>query len=206
MTLSVPPDASARSTGPGLKGTLSVEEYTTKVAPSWGETYPAALAKYGNMDYVSIAFATDAVRAAALIPKELELITIPGLPGQAGANLVFAKYRECSLGLDFKSDGPELGKGGTGVLSVDGQEVDRKSIDHGTPVTFPEDESFDVGRDTRTGVALLEYRYDPPFKFTGNVNKVTFDLKPEQTAENDSKVGGSVDNVAHAKDQVIPPR
>jgi hypothetical protein len=30
------------------------------------------------MDYVSIAFATDADKAAVLIPKELELIPIPG--------------------------------------------------------------------------------------------------------------------------------
>ena len=69
------------------------------------------------------------------------------------------------------------------MLSVDGREVDRKSIEHGTPVTFPEDESFDIGRDTRTGVVLLEYRYDPPLKFNGKIDKVTFDLKPEQTAE-----------------------
>ena len=79
---------------------------------------------------------------------------------------------------DFKSDGPGLGKGGTGVLSVDGNEVARKSIEHGTPITFPEDETFDVGQDTRTGVALLEYRYDPPFKFTGTINKLTFKLEP----------------------------
>ena len=80
---------------------------------------------------------------------------------------------------DFKSDGPGLGKGGTGVLSVDGKEVDRKSIEHGTPITFPEDETFDVGQDTRTGVAMIEYRYDPPFKFTGKIHKLTFKLEPE---------------------------
>jgi arylsulfatase len=83
---------------------------------------------------------------------------------------------------DFKSDGPGLGKGGTGVLSVDGKEVDRKSIEHGTPVTFPEDETFDIGQDTRTGVAMIEYRYDPPFKFTGKINKLTFKLEPETKA------------------------
>ena len=49
------------------------------------------------MDYVSIAFATDADKAAALIPAELELIKTP-MPGQAAASLVFAKYRECDLG------------------------------------------------------------------------------------------------------------
>jgi arylsulfatase A-like enzyme len=81
---------------------------------------------------------------------------------------------------DFKSDGPELGKGGTGMLYVDGQEVARNSMEHTIPITFPEDETFDVGQDTRTGVALLEYRYDVPFKFTGKINKLTFKLEPEK--------------------------
>ena len=62
---------------------------------------------------------------------------------------------------------------------VDGKEVDRKSIEHGTPITFPEDETFDVGLDSRTGVAMLEYRYDVPFKFTGKIKKLTFKLEPE---------------------------
>ena len=82
---------------------------------------------------------------------------------------------------------PALGKGGTGVLSVDGKEVDRKSMEHTTPITFPEDETFDVGLDTRTGVAMLEYRYDPPFKFTGKINKLTFKLEPESKAAPESK-------------------
>ena len=84
---------------------------------------------------------------------------------------------------DFKSDGPGLGKGGTGVLSVDGQEVARNSMEHTTPITFPEDETFDIGQDTRTGVAMLEYRYDPPFKFTGKINKLTFKLEPEPSRQ-----------------------
>jgi arylsulfatase A-like enzyme len=77
---------------------------------------------------------------------------------------------------EFKSDGPGLGKGGTGVLSVDGKEVARNSMENSTPITFPEDETFDVGQDTRSGVAMLEYRYDVPFRFTGTINKLTFDL------------------------------
>ena len=84
---------------------------------------------------------------------------------------------------DFKPEEPGLGKAGTGVLYVDGKEVARNSIEHGTPVTFPEDETFDVGQDTRTGVALLEYRYETPFKFTGKIDKLTFKLEPEPTAD-----------------------
>ena len=50
----------------------------------------------------------------------------------------------------------------------------RTRMEHTTPITFPEDETFDVGQDTRTGVALIEYRYDAPFKFTGKIDKLTF--------------------------------
>lgn len=84
---------------------------------------------------------------------------------------------------DFESDGPGLGKGGTGILSVDGKEVATNSLEHGTPVTFPEDETFDIGQDTRTGVALVEYRYDAPFKFTGKINKLTVQLEQEAKAK-----------------------
>ena len=102
---------------------------------------------------------------------------------------------------DFKSDGPGLGKGGTGVLSVDGKEVARNSMEHTTPITFPEDETFDVGQDTRTGVAMLKYRYDVPFKFTGTINKLTFNLAPEQlTAEERKQLPAIADAVARARD------
>ena len=91
----------------------------------------------------------------------------------AGPELGAGKH---TIVFDFKSDGPGLGKGGTGVLSVDGKEVAKNSMEHTTPITFPEDETFDIGQDTRTGVAMLEYRYDVPFKFTGTINKLTFNL------------------------------
>ena len=68
------------------------------------------------------------------------------------------------------------------MLFVDGKEVTRNSMEHGTPITFAEDETFDIGQDTRTGVALLEYRYDSPFEFTGKINKLTFQLEPEAAA------------------------
>jgi arylsulfatase len=90
---------------------------------------------------------------------------------------------------DYKPAEPGLGKGGTGVLSVDGKEVAKNSMEHSTPITFPEDETFDIGSDTRTGVAMIEYRYDSPFKFTGTINKLTFNLgEPLLTAEEKAKV------------------
>ena len=83
---------------------------------------------------------------------------------------------------DFKSDEPGLGKGGIGVLSVDGKEAARNTLDHTTPVTFPEDETFDVGLDTRTGVALVEDRYESPFRFTGTIDHLMVSLHPDQAA------------------------
>ncbi|MNV94845.1 hypothetical protein D3C71_1896800 [compost metagenome] len=68
-------------------------------------------------------------------------------------------------------------------MTVDGKEVVRNSLDHTTPITFPEDESFDVGLDTRSGVAMIEYRYDPPFRFTGKIDKLTFKLSEQPTAK-----------------------
>ena len=92
-----------------------------------------------------------------------------------------------SIVFDFKSDGPGLGKGGTGTLYVDGQEVAKNSMEHSTPITFPEDETFDIGEDTRTGVAMIEYRYDTPFKFTGKIDKLTFKLEPPPDAHAEGK-------------------
>ena len=77
---------------------------------------------------------------------------------------------------DFKYDGPGFGKGGTGVLSVDGKEVAKKSIPHTIPAVMTIDESFDVGMDTRSGVDDNDYQ--PPFPFTGKVNKLTIKLVP----------------------------
>jgi arylsulfatase A-like enzyme len=88
-----------------------------------------------------------------------------------------------TIAFDYTPDGPGLGKGGSGVLSVDGKEVARNSMEHSIPITLPEDETFDVGQDTRTGVALVEYRYDPPFKFTGRINRLTFKLEPERPTQ-----------------------
>ena len=75
-----------------------------------------------------------------------------------------------------------FGKGGTGVLSVDGRQVDSKKMPYSIPFLVSMDESFDVGVDTRYGVDDNDYQ--PPFRFTGKLNKLTIQLvPPERTAE-----------------------
>jgi arylsulfatase len=78
-----------------------------------------------------------------------------------------------------------MAKGGTGVLSVDGKEVARKAIPHTTPAILTIDETFDVGVDTRTGVDDNDYQ--PPFRFTGKLVKLTINLKPGPMSAEDQK-------------------
>jgi arylsulfatase len=96
---------------------------------------------------------------------------------------------------DFKYDGPGPGKGGTGVFTVDGRELSRKTIKHTVPLLMTVDETFDVGVDTGTGV---DDSYQLPFKFTGTIDKLTFKLGPSQMVAADQKavdeMKKSVDN------------
>jgi len=82
-----------------------------------------------------------------------------------------------TLVFDFKYDGPGPGKGGTGVLSVDGKEIDRKTVKHTIPLMMTIDENMDIGVDTGTAV---DDSYELPFKFTGTINKLTYKLGPSQ--------------------------
>ena len=82
---------------------------------------------------------------------------------------------------DFKYDGPGFGKGGTGVLSVDGKEVDSKKMPATIPFLVSLDESFDVGVDTRHGIDDNDYQ--PPFRFTGKLDKLTIKLEELTAAE-----------------------
>ena len=82
-----------------------------------------------------------------------------------------------TLVFDFKYDGPGPGKGGTGVFTVDGRELAKKTIAHTIPLIMTVDETFDIGLDTGTGV---DESYKLPFKFTGTIDKLTVKLGPSQ--------------------------
>src|SRR6185295_13630850 len=86
---------------------------------------------------------------------------------------------------DFKYSGPGFGKGGTGVLSVDGKELSRQTMEHSIPFLMAIDESFDIGIDTRTSV---DDSYKLPFRFSGTINKLTFNLGREQLSAEDREV------------------
>ena len=78
---------------------------------------------------------------------------------------------------DFKYDGPGPGKGGTGVLTVDGKQLRQEDDRTRFRSCMSIDETFDVGVDTRTPV---DDSYKLPFRFNGKINKLTFNLGREQ--------------------------
>ena len=112
------------------------------------------------------------------------------------------------LEFDFKYDGlgmgtlefasaSGVGQGGTGVLRVDGNDVATQKMEHTLPFLLQLDESLDIGSDTLTGVNDQDYQ--PPFEFTGKLDKVTLsidrprltpdDIKKLQEAARDRKAG-----------------
>jgi arylsulfatase len=80
-----------------------------------------------------------------------------------------------TIRFDFKYDGGGMGKGATGVLSVDGKEVAEGRIERTVPLRFSLDESFDIGEDTGTPVAE-DYADRMPFRFTGTLRKLVVEL------------------------------
>ena len=105
-----------------------------------------------------------------------------GGPDWLGASLKPGKH---TIAFDFKVDGPGLGKGGTGVLSVDGRMLATQKLEHSIPFLMAIDETFDIGSDTRTGV---DDSYKLPFRFNGTINKLTINLGQERLSAEDREV------------------
>jgi arylsulfatase A-like enzyme len=99
-----------------------------------------------------------------------------------------------TLVFDFKYDGPGPAKGGVGVLTVDGKEIARKTVEHTIPLLMTIDETLDIGSDTRTGV---DNSYQLPFRFTGTINKVSFKLGPSQLSAADKRAAAEALARAH---------
>jgi hypothetical protein len=103
-----------------------------------------------------------------------------------------------TLEFDFKYDGlglgtlafnnmSGLGRSGTGTLKVDGKAVQTITMPHTLPMILQWDESFDIGSDTLTGVNDEDYQ--PPFTFTGKLNKLTIKVdRPKLTPEDIKKL------------------
>jgi arylsulfatase len=84
--------------------------------------------------------------------------------------LTVGKYQ---LVYDFKYDGGGMGKGGIGIITVNGKKVAEKRIEKTQPGIFSVDDLADVGTDDGTHVA----DYGASAKFSGKIASVTIERK-----------------------------
>ena len=131
--------------------------------------------------------------------------------GQAGLRLEPARPEARALGgrggarpgkhtleFEFKYDGlgfatlafnntSGVGRSGTGVLKVDGKVVATQKMERTIPITLQWDETFDVGSDTGTPVDDRDYQV--PFRFNGQLAKLTLSLdRPKLTPADEQRL------------------
>jgi len=105
-------------------------------------------------------------------------------PGRHTVQFDF-KYEGLGAGTLAFNNFSGLGRGGTGVLRVDGKDVATKHMDHTLPMILQWDESFDIGSDTLTGVNDADYK--PPFALTAKLHKLTIKIDRPQLSPADIK-------------------
>ena len=93
------------------------------------------------------------------------------------------KYEGLGVGTFLFNSFAGVGQPGTGTLSVDGKVVATQRMEHTLPMILQWDEAFDIGSDTLTGVNDADYQ--PPFTFTGNLNKLTIKVDRPQLSPAD---------------------
>ncbi|MGO7902916.1 hypothetical protein ACC719_36645, partial [Rhizobium ruizarguesonis] len=57
-------------------------------------------------------------------------------------------WTQNNLVFSFKSDGPGLGKGGKGTITIDGAEAASGTFPNNIPFALEASETFDIGSDT----------------------------------------------------------
>jgi arylsulfatase len=78
------------------------------------------------------------------------------------------------LTFDFKYDGGGMGKGGTITLLANGRKIGEGRVVKTTGYKYSLYEGQDIGEDSGSPV---DFTYTPPFPFTGQLHKVTVELK-----------------------------
>ena len=106
-------------------------------------------------------------------------------PGKHTVEFDF-KYDGLGLGTLAFNNFSGIGRGGTGVLKVDGKEVATQKMERTLPFILQWDESFDIGSDTGTPVDDKDYQC--PFTLTAKLNKLTVKMDRPQLSPADIKM------------------
>jgi arylsulfatase len=105
-------------------------------------------------------------------------------PGRHTVEFDF-KYEGLGMGTLAFNDLSGIGRGGTGVLRVDGKDVATQKMEKTLPLILQWDENFDVGADTGTPVNDADYQV--PFKFTGKIAKLTLSIERPTLSPEDKR-------------------
>jgi hypothetical protein len=84
-----------------------------------------------------------------------------------------------TLVVDFAYDGGGMGKGGKITMSANGKKIAEGRLARTIPIQFSLGEGLDIGMDIGSPI---DFTYDLPFVFTGKIEKITIELKPEKEA------------------------
>jgi arylsulfatase len=118
-------------------------------------------------------------------------------PKWQGAEALPAGKHTIVFDWKMEAQGPALGRGGSGTLTVDGKPVAQRSLPRTQPIIWAWDETFDVGLDTGTPVDDADYQV--PFAFTGKLHKITVDLG--QTTATPEAIRAMVEEMAKKRDR-----
>jgi arylsulfatase len=99
-----------------------------------------------------------------------------------------------TIEFDFKYDGlgaatlaynnlSGIGKGGTGMLKVDGKVVSTQKLEQTLPLTKHMDAVFNIG--DASGTPVDDNDYQIPFKFTGKINHLTIKVDRPKLSQED---------------------
>jgi arylsulfatase A-like enzyme len=86
--------------------------------------------------------------------------------------------------LEFAADAPKMGTGGDVSLYVNDKKVGGGRMDHTVPVRFSGYSGMDIGCDNGLPVDR-NYAAKSPFRFTGKIHEVVFDLQPHVSAKDE---------------------
>jgi arylsulfatase len=81
-----------------------------------------------------------------------------------------------NLVVDFVYDGGGMGKGGKITMSANDKQIAEGRLERTIPVAISLGEGLDIGMDVGSPI---DFTYQLPFAFTGKIEKVTVELKPQ---------------------------
>ena len=82
---------------------------------------------------------------------------------------------------EFNADAPKPGTGGETKLLINGKSVATGRLEHTVPAVFTAYACMDIGRDNEKPVSMT---YKSPFKFTGEIKEVRFELGSQSESGN----------------------